>query len=159
MTDFKDYVCGMTVKTDDISVDHEGIRYAFCSKQCCERFVHNPHLYIGYPGNKAPKQKGEVVLKNRKLKLNEPLTAKIANKVRDNIKSMKGVNQVGIDGDTVSITYDLLIASEAQIEEEILRSGVSLGGDLAERLRRAFVHFIEETEIDSLEVRPHTHHH
>lgn len=158
-TGFKDYVCGMIVQTDVISVGYHGTHYAFCSEQCRERFQLNPRLYVGYPGNKAPKQKGEVVLKSRKLKLDEPLSVEVANKVLDSIQAMMGINHIEIDGDIISITYDLLQATEAQIEDEIVSCGVILGNDLAERLRRAFVHFLEETEVDSLEVRPHTHHH
>ena len=159
MTGFKDYVCGMIVQIDDISVDFEGIHYAFCSEQSRERFQNNPRLYIGYPGNKAPKQKGDVILKSRKLKLDELLSADLAKKVLDNIQAMMGINHIEIEGDTIYISYDLLQATEAQIEEKIVSSGVSLGNDLAERLRRAFVNFMEETHIDSLEVRPHNHVH
>lgn len=159
MTGFIDYVCEMKVQTDEISLDYQGVHYAFCSEQCRERFQINPHLYIGYPGNKAPKQKGDVILKSRKLKLDEPLSADIVKKVLDNIQAMMGINHIEIEGDTIYISYDLLQATEAQIEEKIVSSGVSLGNDLAERLRRAFVNFMEETHIDSLEVRPHNHRH
>ena len=159
MAGFKDYVCGMRVQTDEISVDYQSIHYAFCSEQCRERFQQNPRLYIGFPGNKALKQEGVVILKKRKLKLDEPLSADVAKKVLENIQAMMGINNIEIDGDTINITYDLLQATEAQIEREIVNSGVTLGNDLAERLRRAFVHFMEETHLDTLEVRPHNHDH
>lgn len=159
MAGFKDYVCGMRVQKDEISVDYQSIHYAFCSEQCRERFQQNPHLYIGFPGNKASKQKGDVILKSRKLRLDEPLSADVAKKVLDNIQAMMGINHIEIDGDIIDITYDLLQATESQIEGEIVATGGSLGNDLAERLRRAFVHFMEETYLDNLEVQPHHHKH
>jgi len=100
-----------------------------------------------------------VILKSRKLKLDEPLSTGIAKKVLDDIQAMMGINHIEINGDTIYITYDLLQATEAQIEEEIVTSGVSLGNDLTERLRRAFINYMEETHIDSIEVRLHNHVH
>lgn len=156
---FKDHVCHMTVDNDDISLDFEGIKYAFCSEQCRERFQLNPHLYIGYPGNKAPKQKGKVVLKTRKLKLEEVLPVDMVDKVHESLKAMMGIDYVDIDGDILYITYDLLQATEAQIEKELTQLGIVLGNQWAERIRRSFVHFMEETEVGSREVQPHSNHH
>ena len=54
----KDPVCGMFVKANKIEIVYAEVHYAFCSEQCHERFVANPHLYIGYPGHKSPKFRG-----------------------------------------------------------------------------------------------------
>lgn len=154
MTMSKCPVCSMEVNTNDISLDYQGAYYIFCSIQCLERFQANPHLYIGYPGSMAPKQKGKEVLKQRTLKLSEPMWPELEDRVINHILSMMGIKDVAIDGDYVRVTYDLLQATEEQIEQEIARSGGVLGQDWAEKLRRAFVHYMEETEVLTMEARP-----
>lgn len=157
-----DLVCGMEVNSDDISLDYQGKNYAFCSNQCLERFQSNPHLFIGYPGSEAPKHAGKEVLKKRTLKLTGSLPQEITDKVIDCIESMMGIHNVKINGDCVDITYDLLQATESQIEAAIAEAGATLGDEWAERLRRAFVHYMEETEAVTLEARPGSmrgHHH
>lgn len=149
-----DVVCGMEVSSDDISLDYQGEHYVFCSNQCLERFQSNPHLYIGYPGSEAPKHAGKEVLKRRTLKLSEPVPQEIADKIIDHIEAMMGIHYVEISGDRIDITYDLLQATEAQIEAAIADAGAVLGDDWAERLRRSFVHYMEETEAVILEARP-----
>lgn len=114
-----DLVCGMEVNSDDISLNYQGKNYAFCSNQCLERFQSNPHLFIGYPGSEAPKHAGKEVLKKRTLKLTGTLPQEIADKVIDCIESMMGIHHVEINGDCVDITYDLLQATESQIEAAI----------------------------------------
>lgn len=151
---FKDVVCGMVIEADDISVDYQGCHYAFCSNQCLERFQLNPHLYIGYPGSKAPKQEGAEVLKKRTLQLSETLPQEVADRVIEYIQSMMGICSVEVRGDRIVIVYDLLQATESQIENTISKAGVVLGESLTEKIRRAFVHYMEETEVESLEARP-----
>lgn len=161
-TVIKDPVCGMTINSDDLSLDYQGRHYVFCSNQCLERFQSSPHLYVGYPGSEAPKHAGSEVMKKRSLKLAELLPQEIADKVIDYIESMMGIHYVEINGDRVDITYDLLQATEAQIEQTIAEAGAVLGDDWAEKLRRAFVHYMEETETATLEARPGSmpgHHH
>jgi YHS domain-containing protein len=149
----------MVVANDEIAVDFEGVHYAFCSEQCRERFQMNPRLYIGYPGSKAPKQKGEIVRKTRRLKLGEALPRDLADKVHESLHAMMGIDLVEIDGDTLYVTYDLLQATEAQIERELTRLGIPLDADWKERLRRSFARILEDNEIDSREVAPPGHHH
>ena len=69
----KDYVCGMEVDFDDNQITYQGSSYAFCSKQCQDRFQANPHLYVGIPGQKSPKQEGLSVIKQRRMRLVQPL--------------------------------------------------------------------------------------
>jgi len=159
---FKDVVCGMEVSADDISLDYQDRHYVFCSNQCLERFQLNPRLYIGYPGNEAPRHAGVEVLKQRTLKLAEPLPAEIRTQFIEYIEAMMGIHNIEISGDRITIVYDLLQATESQIEQSISDAGIVLGAGLTEKVRRAFVHFLEETEIDSLEARPGSkggHHH
>lgn len=157
-----DLVCGMAVNSDDISLDYLGSHYVFCSNQCLERFQLNPHLYIGYPGSEAPKHAGMKVLKKRKLKLAEPLPQEVNDLFIECLEAMMGIHYIEINANRIDITYDLLQVTESQIEETITDVGIALGNDMMDKIRRAFVHYIEETEIESLEARPGSrggHHH
>jgi YHS domain-containing protein len=158
----KDVVCGMDVDGDDASLDYQGCHYVFCSNQCLERFELNPHLYIGYPGSEAPRHAGVVVMKKRRLKLAESFPQEISEQFIEYLGAMMGIASVKINGDCITIVYDLLQATEYQIEKKITEAGIVLGDDLMEKIRRAFVHYMEETEVESLEARPGSsagHHH
>ena len=158
----KDVVCGMDITADDIYLDYQGIHYVFCSDQCLERFQLNPHLYVGYPGSESPKHAGVIVLKKRKLKLAEPFPQDVCDQFIDYIEDMMGIYSIEINGNCIEISYDLLQSTELQIEIKITQAGVVLGDDLMEKIRRAFVHYTEETEVESLEARPGSrgrHHH
>lgn len=159
----KDPVCLMQVDPEQYAVEYLGMHFAFCSQQCRERFLANPHAYIGSPGEKAPKQEGREVIKRRRLRLAEPLSETAAHQVTEHLMGMMGVNSVQAQGRELRITYDLLQATAAQIEAALVQAGVHLGEGWGERLRRAFVHYLEETEVENLEVRgggrggPHCH--
>lgn len=150
----KDPVCGMEVDARQMDTVYQGIHYAFCSTQCQERFVANPHLYIGHPGHAAPKQEGREVLKWRSLKLDLPLSGEQAETLEATLMAMMGMQSVRMEGDRLDITYDLLQATEQQIEARLVEVGLALGEGWSERLRRAFVHYLEQNEVDSLECRP-----
>ena len=161
-TIFADVVCGMEVNSDDIYLDYQKIHYAFCSIQCLERFQLNPHLYIGYPGSEAPKHAGIEVLKKRQLKLTEPLPQEVADQFIEYVEAMMGIHSIKINGNRIDITYDLLQVTESQIEKTITDVDVTRGNDMMEKIRRAFVHYMEETEVESLQARPGSrggHHH
>ena len=70
-----------------------------------------------------------------------------------------GLYAVEIRAEELTITYDLLQATAEQSEAVLEEEGACLGTGWAERLRRAFVSCLEETEVESLEVRsgPHAH--
>lgn len=157
----RDPVCGMLVAPDQHAITHQQMHFAFCSTQCKERFLANPHLYIGHPGNKAPAQEGRTVMKHRQLKLDKPLPDDLAQRVTTSIKEMMGIENIEVKGDTIDIRYDLLQVTEAQIEAALAEVGTTLGHRWSERLRRAFVQYFEETQISSLEVPPGAggHHH
>ena len=154
----KDPVCGMRVPHDNFAVEHLCMHFAFCSQQCQSRFLANPNLYIGKPGH--PSHKDEVI-KRRRLKLSESLSTQQCEELVKELCSMMGIKDVTIKKDEVEITYDLLQATPKQIENRIAQVGGHFVSGLAEKLRCAFVHYLEETEIDNLEEgsSSHEHHH
>lgn len=150
----EDPVCHMQVAPDSFPEKFAGSHYAFCSEQCRERFKANPRLYIGLPGKKAPKQKGATVIKQRRMRLAQPLSSTESETVAVAVQSMMGIKEISAEGNSVCITYDLLEATAEQIEKKLEEVGVQLGGGLAERLHRAFMHYEEECEVGNLEVHP-----
>jgi hypothetical protein len=105
---------------------------------------------VGSPGYRAPKAEGRESFKRRRLHLAEPLSDEMAVRIQGALMSMMGIKDVSVHEDHVEITYDLLQATATQIEREIEKLGVALGEAWADRLRRAFVRFSEETEVESL---------
>ena len=157
-TTVKDPVCGMEVAPTQFETVYEGLHYAFCSEQCRQRFLANPHLYVGVPGEKAPGQKGVALLKRRRFQLDAPLAAQDAAILAEALGAMMGVKAVEIEDDTVTLTYDLIQATADQLEARMEEVGAKLGAGWAERLRRGFVHYMEECEVGNLEVHPHPGH-
>lgn len=149
-------VCGMEVSEPAHAIDYLGMHFRFCSSQCQERFAANPHLYIGRPGEPALAQQGRILLKRRRMHLAQPLTAAQQELLQRALYTMMGVREVEIhsDGTHLGVIYDLMQATAVQIERELARVGAHLGEGWGERLRRAFVHYVEETEVENLEVRP-----
>ncbi|MHB9117176.1 MAG: YHS domain-containing protein [Burkholderiales bacterium] len=158
-TTVKDPVCGMETDSRAFDTVYMGINYAFCSQQCQDRFKANPHLYIGVPGEKAPKQKGVEIIKRRSFHLEHPLTDTERSILVEELGAMMGIKHIEVAGVNVAIAYDLLQATAEQIEARIGQIGMRLGGGWAERLLRGFVHYSEECEVGNLEVTPHPGHH
>lgn len=150
----KDVVCGMEVDADSFAHDYVGTRYAFCSTQCRDRFLAHPHLFIGVPGQPAPKQQGRSVLKRRSFDLQTALAPEQANSVIEHVRTLMGIEVVEADGTRVRITYDLLQVSAEDIEAALVTAGAKLGEGWAAALKRGFTHFTEECEIGNLEVGP-----
>lgn len=150
----RDPVCGMKVAPGQHALVHQQMEFAFCSEQCRARFLAHPHLYVGYPGVKAPKQEGQTILRRRRLRLIRPLPGEGAAIVGEVLRSLMGVAQVSITGEVIEITYDLLQVSADEIEAALTGAGVRLGEGWTERLKRAFAHEAEEWEIESMEVSP-----
>jgi len=151
-TTVKDPVCGMDVDPAQFETEYEGLHYAFCSEQCRQRFLANPHLYVGVPGERAARQKGVEVFKRRRFQLDTPLAAQDAAILTEALGAMMGVKAVEIEDDTVTLTYDLIQATADQLEAKMAEVGTKLGAGWAERLRRGFVHYMEECEVGNLEV-------
>ena len=148
----KDPVCGMQVVSAQFVTEYLDSRYAFCSTQCRDRFLANPHVYIGLPGQKALKQEGLEVLRQQRLCATQPLSPSQTNGLIEALRAMMGIKSVQINGDEIEITYDLLQATAEQIETKMEEIGVQLGEGWSQQLRRAFVHYEEELEVGSLEV-------
>lgn len=156
-----DPVCGMHVKRHQLQVDYLQMEFAFCSEQCRERFLANPRLYVGTPGKKSIGQTGQEFIKRRRMKLQEALPEGGEEKLHAALCAMMGIKQVIFKGTEWEITYDLLQATAEQIERTILHTGAELGGTWSDKLRRAFVHYLEETALQNLEHTSggHCHHH
>ena len=148
----KDYVCHMQVPSTSFATEYAGCHYAFCSAQCKERFLANPHLYIGFPGRKAPAQEGKQVIKCRRLLLSEPLDATQAKQVKQALLEMMGIDEICIEGYKIEIQYDLMQVTAEQIADKLALIGANLGGGWIDRLKLAFINNLEEIEINSLEV-------
>ncbi len=148
----EDPVCHMQIPSTSFATEHAGSHYAFCSAQCKERFLANPHLYIGFPGRKAPAQLGEKVIKKRRLLLSAPLDAKQAEQVTKSLLEMMGIQEVCIEGDKIEIQYDLIQVTAEQIADKLALIGADLGTGWLDRFKLAFINNLEEIEINSLEV-------
>ncbi len=148
----KDPVCHMKVPATSFATEYAGIHYAFCSAQCKERFQENPHLYVGLPGHKAPAQQGREVIKRRRFVLSEPLDAMQAEQIKRALFEMMGINDVCIEGDKIEIQYDLIQATAEQIADKLELIGTNLGGNWKDRIKLAFINYLEECEIDNLEI-------
>ncbi len=158
---FRCPVCHMGVENniDSIATEYQGRTFYFCSEQCRDRFSMNVHLYIGARGIPSPKQHGETILKCRVLKLEQPVTDEVAERINRELHEMMGIKEVGINGDRVHIVYDLLEATTRQIEEKLEKIGNKVSSGLGAVLKRAFIHYIEETALDNLEHSSNTHSH
>lgn len=148
----KDPVCRMEVAATSFATEYAGIAYAFCSAQCKERFLANPQLYIGFPGHKAPAQKGRKIIKQRRLLLSVPLDAMQAEQVKRALLEMMGIHKVCIEGDKLEVQYDLMQVTTEQIAGKLALIGADLGGGWMDRLKLAFINYLEETEMGGLEV-------
>ncbi len=147
----EDPVCHMQVPPTSFATEYAGGHYAFCSAQCRERFLANPHLYIGFPGRKAPAQEGKQVVKRRRLLLSAPLDAIQAEQVKQALLEMMGMHEIVIEGDKIEIQYDLMQVTAEQIADKLALIGADLGGGWIDRLKLAFINNLEEIEISSLE--------
>lgn len=145
-----DPVCDMVVTDNTYVTEHAGLKFLFCSRQCLERFQANPELYIGHAGEPAPRQRGEKIIKQRIFKLTDRLTDKQISILRKQIMKMMGIQDILFEGEHICIRYDLLQATAQQIETTIKDAGDLLGDGWGNKLRRAFIHYLEETELDNL---------
>lgn len=140
----------MMVEADENAIEFRQMHFLLCSRQCRERFLASPGLFVGQGSHKAPAQKGRRVIKQRRLKPGRPPAAEMAAKAFDTVQAMTGIEDMAIEGDSVTLRYDLLQAAEAQIEVTMAQAGAVPGHEGSQRLRRAFVRYLEETELDSL---------
>jgi len=142
-------VCGMDASTTKIATEHMGMSYHFCSRQCLENFIAHPKLYLGI---KSPKQEGKHVIKQRSFVLDHPVQTSVEGILKTTLSEMMGVRDVRVASAKVTVTYDLLEATAEQIENDIEQAGAKLGTGWAGRLKRGWIHYTEENELDNLTV-------
>lgn len=140
-------VCNMEVTNSDFQAEHLGISYWFCSQQCQKNFVSRPKLYLGV---KSPRQTGKQVIKKCSFSLDTPVPENKAKEIMKTLNDMMGINEVKISGLKVSITYNLLEVTTKQIESTLEKSGTKLGEGWTDRLKRGWVQYTEENELDNL---------
>ncbi len=142
-------VCGMDASTTKITTEYLDMSYYFCSRQCLENFIAHPKLYLGI---KSLKQEGKRVIKQRSFVLDRPIQASVEDSLKTMLSEMMGVRDVRVTSTKVIVTYDLLEATAEQIETDIAQVGVKLGTGWAGRLKRGWIHYTEENELDNLAV-------
>jgi len=140
-------VCGMDASDSGLTAEHLGIIYHFCSQQCVENFTARPRLYIGKGSQKS---EGKTVVKKRTFMLDSPVPDADTEALKAALLRMMGIRDVGISGAKVSVTYDLLEATAAQVESAIEQAGADLGHGWAARLKRGWLQYTEETELENL---------
>jgi len=152
-------VCHMMIDGGSYAVNFQGRPYAFCSVQCRQRFDANPHLYIGRPGKPSPAQQGHEIIRKRKLKLRDAYTDEQRFVIESELNALMGIIEVSFEKTYLVITYDLLQVTTEQIEAAIEKTGNQLSADMGTRLKQAFIHYVEETELDNLEQPGNGHGH
>ena len=140
-------VCGMDAIDSSVFADHLGITYYFCMEQCRENFLARPALYIG---KKPPRHVGRSIIKRRRFKLDRPIAGMHREDLLTALNQLMSVRNVSIEGDRLSIDYNLLEINAGQIETALVETGASMGSGWAERLKRGWVNYTEENELDNL---------
>lgn len=148
----RDVVCDMWVSPASHPLHFRGMHFAFCSRECRERFLENPGLFIGRPGEPAAKQSGEVWRKSRRIHLGRPLDQGQADQVVNRLNALMSVTATWPGEDVLEVDYDLMQITALQIERALEAAGADLGGGWGDRLKRSFIHLLEETESVSREI-------
>jgi len=140
-------VCSMVSTDSGITVSYHGKSYCFCSQQCQENFNNRPKLYLG---DRAEKHQRKSVVKKRTFKLGIPISDIQGHSLQIALSAMMGVRKVQVVNGKVSITYDLLEATAEQIEKELVQAGSELETGWSTRLKRGWINYTEENELDNL---------
>ncbi len=90
------------------------------------------------------------VIKKRRLKLARAQNGHDAARLSKCLTDQNGVKHIVLEDHVILVTYDLLKITELQIEQAIIASGEKLAEYTLERLRRAWIHYIEETELENI---------
>jgi len=147
MNDIRCPVCNMDASDSDICANHLGVEYRFCMAQCRENFLARPKLYIG---KQSPIKAGRQVIKRRTFALDCPVVGLQREALLMELNKLMSVRNITIEGDRLSIDYNLLEITAEQIEATLMRAGALMGTGWAERLKRGWIHYTEETELDNL---------
>ncbi|MGC2048245.1 MAG: hypothetical protein WA635_06515 [Gallionella sp.] len=65
---------------------------------------------------------------------------------------MMGIRDVSIDRDNIEIQYDLIQATAEQIADKLGLTGANFGEGWKDLIKLAFINYLEECEIDNLEI-------
>jgi YHS domain-containing protein len=129
----------------------QGVDQYFCSRQCQDRFIQHPHLFVGSPRQgPSPKQKGEVVIKKRELRLSIDMNDEVKSRLKNDIGILMGVKALSFNEGNIFVTYDLLQVSLEDIENAIVMSAGNLDGAITKKIKRGFIHYSEECELENL---------
>jgi len=140
-------VCGMDATDSSICADHLGIAYYFCMQQCRENFLAHPKLYIG---KQSLAKTGREIIKRRTFTLEQPLAGMMCEDLMLALTQLMSVRNISIEGCRVAIDYNLLEVNAGQIEAALVKAGATMGSGWAGRLKRGWVHYTEENELDNL---------
>jgi len=144
-------VCTMAVAESTITASYLSLSYRFCSGQCRQNFLVHPTLYIGM---RADKQHRPQRLKKRSFSLDTPPSDQERQAIVETLSALMGVRAVSLDGKRLSISYDLLEATAQQIETALLQIDGALDQGWLQRLKRGWINYSEETELDNLTSEP-----
>lgn len=74
------------------------------------------------------------------------------------LKEMKGINRVVVEMDKCDafVEYDLEVCKEEDIEKSMVEAGFVLDEGIMQKLKRGWIHYTEENELDALETKPHS---
>jgi len=140
-------VCGMDAGDTPICADHLGVIYHFCSPQCRDNFQARPKLYLG---EQSPVRRGLQVIKRRVFRLDQPLAGIKLECLVEALNRLMSVHHVRVEGDRLFIAYNLLEINAVQIEAALEQAGVAVSSSWLERLKRSWIHYTEENELDNL---------
>lgn len=144
-------VCMMATDAASLSYNYEDMTFTFCSEQCKERFIANPNLYVAQAGKPAARHSVKNIIKQRVLNLDKTIPDDVAKTIYQELMAMMGIKEIHIKENKIDITYNLLEATTQQIESCIEQMGQHLSDNWVVRLKQAFIHYSEETELDNLE--------
>jgi YHS domain-containing protein len=142
-------VCGMQVEAAAYATEYHGMFYHFCSQQCRDTFASHPGLY-SVKGGKAHTE----VSKHRRLRLAQACDAATAQTVTAQLQALMGVKEVRIEGGWLTLHYDLLQVTLAQVEAALQKAAVRLHDGWWQGLKRAWLRNTEATELDNLTAAP-----
>jgi len=137
----------MDTEHSNVCAEHSGIVYHFCMPQCRENFLIRPLLYIG---NQSAKHTGREIIKRRIFTLDQGIGGMQGEALMMALNQLMSVRNISVEGNRIAIDYNLLEINAAQIEAALLTAGASMGSGWAERLKRGWVHYTEENELDNL---------
>jgi len=98
----------------------------------------------------APKQKGDVLIKKRRIRLLSVISNDARARLITAITKLMGVQDISIEGDEVLVVYDLMKIALEDIEAVIVKSVGQLDEAVTEKIKRGFIHYSEECELDNL---------